>query len=136
MLDKILHLISLCIININIPSMLNQIWFQDQIEGSIAKKEEKKLRIKPKVSFKIKNPTTLVKTNVQWAFKIAPKPIFKVILKARIHGSQKIKEQMLICNHGFQRLEKSNRYLSILYQSFHDSKVFEVFEITRTNGYQ
>ncbi len=73
MLDKILHLISLCIININIPSMLNQIWFQDQIEGSIEKKEEKKLRIKPKVSFKIKNPTTLVKSNVQWAFKIAPK---------------------------------------------------------------
>jgi hypothetical protein len=62
----------LCIININIPPLLNQIWFQDQIEGSI-EKEEKNLRIEPKVSFKIKNPTTLVKTNVQWAFKIAPK---------------------------------------------------------------
>jgi len=31
--------------------MLNQIWFQDQIEGSIEKEEEKKFRIKPKVSF-------------------------------------------------------------------------------------
>jgi hypothetical protein len=31
---------------------------------------------------------------------------------------------------------KNHRYLSILYQSFHDSKFFEVFEISRTNGYQ
>jgi hypothetical protein len=37
------------------------------------KKRKNKFRIEPKPSFKIKNPTTLVKTNVQWAFKIAPK---------------------------------------------------------------
>jgi len=40
----------LCIININILPMLNQIWFQDQTEGSIETKEEKKFRIKPKGS--------------------------------------------------------------------------------------